>query len=158
MGSRQQVKPAPIFQSFLMNVAEDGKEQNDWFELGEISCEFARPKPTCPLRVASFIASDVTRVNLWSHTAHRVTEIRPNVFKVEMNGRLNPSAGLEIIVEFDSGRTRIVEITGSMRSGSRNQSTVTFRVDRRRESRSLPPLRNPSGRLKAGSCARTEPV
>jgi len=83
MGSRQQVKPAPIFQSFLMNVAEDGKEQNDWFELGEISCEFARPKPTCPLRVASFIASDVTRVNLWSHTALRVTEIRPNVFKLK---------------------------------------------------------------------------
>ena len=141
---RSSPQPAPILQSFLMTVAEDGKEQADWFELWEVSSAFSGAKPSCSIQVASFVASDVTRVNLWSHTSQRVSEVRPNIFKVEMNGRLNPLGGLEVIVEFNRDRTRIVEMNGSMRSGSRGQSVVVFRVDRKSESRRLPALRNPS--------------
>jgi hypothetical protein len=145
--TQQALKPPAILQSFLMTVAEDGKEQTDWFELWEVSGEFNGAKPFCSIQVASFSADAVTRVNLWNHTSQRVTEIRPNVFKVEMNGRVNPSGGLEVIVEFNRDRTRIVEMNGSMRSGSRGQSAVVFHVDRKSETRRLPPLRNPSWSL-----------
>jgi hypothetical protein len=64
-----------------------------------------------------------------------------------MNGRLNPFSGLEVIVEVNKNRTRIIEMTASMRSGSRGQSVVTFRIDRSNETRKLPPLRNPSWSL-----------
>ena len=145
--SQQSSKPTSIFQSFVMTVSEDGKEQADWFELWEISGEFGGRTPTCSIRVASFTAQDVTRVNLWSHTAQRVTEIRPGIFRVEMNGRLNPFSGLEVIVELNRDRTRVIEMTASMRSGSRGQSVVTFRIGRNNETRKLPPLRNPSWSL-----------
>ncbi|HEY2930772.1 MAG TPA: hypothetical protein VGK99_03430 [Acidobacteriota bacterium] len=75
--SQQSSKPTSILQSFVMTVSEDGKEQADWFELWELSGEFGGRMPTCSIQVASFTAQDVTRVYLWSHTAQRVTEVRP---------------------------------------------------------------------------------
>ena len=142
--AQQSSKPAPILQSFVMTVAEDGKELTDQFELWEVSGEFSGGTSSCSIRVASFIAKGVTHVFLWNHTAQRVTEIRPGIFKLEMGGRLNEFSGLEVVVEFNQDRTRIVEMSASMRSGTRGQSIVVFRVDRKSETRRLPPLRNPS--------------
>src|SRR5205809_7525118 len=93
---QQSAKSAAILQSFLMSVAEDGKEQTDWFELWEVSGTFTGARRSCSIQVASFLGNDVARVNLWNHVSHRVTEIRPNIFKVELNGRLNPFGGLEV--------------------------------------------------------------
>ncbi len=148
IGSNQQApKPASIFQSFVMTVSEDGKEQADWFELWELTGEFGSRTPTCSIQVASFVLDDETRVHLWSHKAQRVTEARPGIFRVEMSGRLNPSSDVEVIIEINEDRTRVIEMSASMRSGSRGQSVVTFRVDRNNETRKLPPLRNPSWSL-----------
>ena len=140
----QSQQPEPLFQSFLMTVAEDGKEIRDHFEIWEVSGDFSGSRPSCLIQAASFIVSDESRVNIWSHEAQRITHVRPGIFKVEMTGRLNPFSGLEVVIEFSKSRQRITNISGSMRSGTRGQSVRVFHVDRKNENRPLPPLRNPS--------------
>jgi hypothetical protein len=142
--SPQSTKPTSIFQSFVMNVTEDGKDQSDWFELWEVSGEFVGRTTSCSIRVASFTVTDKTHVHLWNHLSQRVTEVRPGIFRVEMNGRLNAFSDLDVVVELNPDRTRVIEMSGSMRSGSRGQSVLTFRIDRNNQTRKLLPLYNPS--------------
>ena len=142
--SQQARHPGPVFQSFFMNVAEDSRETPDNFELWEVVGDFGGSKSSCSIQVASFLLQDSTRVYPWNHEAQRITEIRPGIFKVELNGRMNSFSGLEVIIEFNKDRSQILDVNGSMRSGTKGQSVRVFQVDRKTETRRLPPLRNPS--------------
>jgi hypothetical protein len=145
---QQRRNPGPVFQSLLMNVAEDGKETSDNFEIWEVGGHLGGPKSSCSIRVASFLLEHSTRVYLWNHEAERITEVRPGIFKVELNGRMSSFSGLEVIIEFNKDRSEIINLSGSMRSGTGGQSVRVFHVDRKTETRRLPPLRNPSWALK----------
>jgi len=140
-------RPGPFFQSFLMRVTEDGKEINDWFEIWEVSGDFSTDKTSCSIQAAAFTLSEETRVNIWSHRARAVVEFLPRRFRIDMNGRLNPASELQVVIEFGAGHSRIVNISGTMRSGTKGQSVLAFHVDRKSENRRVPPLRNPSWNL-----------
>jgi len=132
-----------------MNVADDGRKSKDHFEIWEVVVDFSSSKLSCTIQVASFLVSDSTRVYLWKHESQSIEEVRPGIFKVLLSGRLNPFSGLEVVVELNKGRSHIVNVSGSMRSGTRGQSVLVFQVDRETETRRLPPLRNPSWLLES---------
>ena len=134
-------KPGPFFQSFLMNIAEDGRTTPDTFELWQITGELSGPLPTCSLDVVNFSVGDFTDVHVFPHVARSVTEVFPGVYRIELEGRANL---LEMVIEFSNDGSQIVNISGSMRVGTRLQSVRVFQVDRASESRILPRLRNPS--------------
>ena len=130
----------------MMTVAEDGHVTLDNFEIWDVSCTLRKPQPSCSILAASFITSDETRVFLWQHVARKVIEVEPRIFRVEMNGRLNPFSGLDVVIEMSSDGSSIANVSGSMRSGSKGQSVSVFQVDRKSVNRRLPPLRNFSWR------------
>jgi hypothetical protein len=82
--------PEGFAQSFMMTVAEDGKETTDNFEIWDVSCSFKGRQPACSILAASFITSDETRVYLWQHVVTKALEVQPGIFRIEMNGRMNP--------------------------------------------------------------------
>jgi len=131
---------------FMMTVAEDGHVTPDSFEIWDVSCTLRKAQPSCLILAASFVTDDETAVFLWQHVSRKVIEVRRGIFRVEMNGRLNPFSGLDVVIEMSSDRSRIANISGSMRSGSKGQSVVVFQVDRKSVNRRLPPLRNHSWR------------
>jgi hypothetical protein len=125
-------QPASTFTgSFLMTVAEDGENTLDNFEIWEVSGNFQGHGRSCSIQAASFIVSDATRVYLWNHGAKTITEVRPGIYRIEMNGRLSSFSGLEVVIEFSRDGSRIVDISGSMRSGTKGQSVRVFHVDRK---------------------------
>lgn len=144
-------KPGPFAQSFLMTVSEDGKEVPNLFEKWDLFGNFTPGASECELRVASF--SEVpeifgggkrTTVDVWSHSAREISEFRPGVYRVEMNGRLNPASGLQLIIGFDGEGTRVISLIGTMRAGRKGEAGLTFSINRKTAMRNLAPIRNPS--------------
>lgn len=140
-GPLVQTGPA-VAESFLMTVAEDGKNIPDNFEVWEISCDLG--EQSCSIKVASFLVSDLTRVYLWNHEAKTITEVRPGIYGIEMNGRSSSFSGLEVVIEISGDGSRILDVSGSMRIGVKGQSVRVFHVDRKTQSKRIPPLNNPS--------------
>lgn len=117
----------PIEQSFLVREFQDGSASTDLFELWQVRFDRSADTPLI-IQVASFVTlGDETRVFIWTHTAASVKEIQPGVFKAECNGRLNPFAGLDVVLEI-SGK-RIKNISGSTRAGTKGQAIVAYQVD-----------------------------
>ena len=144
----------------FMEERQDGKKSESSFELWELRCSLpqtaASPTgqhtaPFCRLFAVSIAWSEkpattdaTSHLFSWLHESSRVTEVQPGIYRVEMNGRLSPCSGLDLIVKLNSTRSRIVDLSGSMRAGTQCQSVSEFRPDRQSESRRIPPIWNPS--------------
>jgi hypothetical protein len=144
----------------VIEERQDGKKIESSCELWELTCSLphtaAFPKgqhtvPFCRLLAVSIgwseepATTDTTsHLFSWLHESSRVTEVQPGIYRVEMNGRLSPCSGLDLIVKLNSTRSKIVDLTGSMRAGTQCESMSEFRPDRQSESRRIPPIWNPS--------------
>jgi hypothetical protein len=149
-GQERSVRPSSFEQRFMMQEVEDGEQSKDSFEIWTVSGDFSRTNgSTCKIQATSLTSTDEeTHIFNWLHEGRTITEILPGIFKMGMNGRLNPFSGLEVVIEFSQDRTRIVDLSGSMRAGTRGQSVVVFQVDRDSRNRKIPPVYNPSRKVK----------
>ena len=140
-------KPATLDQSFMMDEVQDGKKIDDGFELWNVVGRFdkANRLSECRIKVVSLLWSEnQTHAFVWVHGSQKITDVMPDTYKVEMNGRLNPFSGLDIVIEFNPDRTKIINISGSMRAGTKGQSISVFQINRNSRNRKVPPVYNPS--------------
>lgn len=146
IGQDRSVRPGRFGQSFMMQESQDGERVKHGFEMWTVSGEFSAARdPRCTIQVTSLHWLDEqTHIFNWLHESSKITEIRHGIFKVETNGRLNPFSGLEVVIEFSSDRTQILDVSGSMRAGTKGQSVSIFHVDRDSWNRKVPPVYNPS--------------
>lgn len=122
---------------------EDGKKLADSFEFWELSCAIPLSGASCQLQVASFTRLDhETHLFQWLHRSNRIRNVGPNLYRVSMNGRLSPCSGLELVVTTNPEQSKILNVHGSMQSGTQCQSLAEFKPDFRNPQRKLS-LRNP---------------
>lgn len=134
-----------INQSFMMSEIEDGRLIKDSFEIWTVAANLRGNDPHCVIQVTSFlVAENEALVFNWLHTSKKITEILPGIFKIELNGRLNPFSGLEVVIEISGDTAKIADMSGNMRIGSKGQSVGVFQIDRDNKNRRIPPIYNPS--------------
>lgn len=134
-----------VDQSFMMREIEDGRLVKDLFEIWTVTANLRGNNPHCVIQVTSFVVvGNMTHVFNWLHTSKKITEILPGIFKIELNGRLNPFSGLEVVIEISSDTAKITDMSGNMRVGSKGQSIGVFQIDRDNKNRRIPPIYNPS--------------
>ena len=142
---------ALVVKAFVMMEAEDGKSANDSFEVWDTNCSL-RPSrraehPRCSITAVSFVENEGrTFVYTWRHDSSAVREIRPGVFRIEMNGRLNQCSGLVVIMRLGGGGDTAESLEGDLRSGTQCQSRRTFTLDTASLARRISPIWNPASR------------
>jgi hypothetical protein len=136
-----------VRKAFIMTVAEDGKVFSNLFEVWDTFCTL-RPSPTLGNAKCSITAVSLPAVSTWRHDSQSVLEVRPGVFRVEMNGRLSDCSGLSVIIRFDKELVTVDSMEGDMRAGTQCQSRRTFSLDTTAPTRAVPPLWNPAYRLR----------
>lgn len=130
--------------SFLMTEFEDGKQTEDLFEIWTIKANLSSTNPAIQIQAASFVShAGETRVFPWLHESTQVSQVSPGIYKAELNGRLNPFSGLEVVLELSPGGRKIQTISGSMRAGTRGQSVSVFKPDLKTPNKKIQ-LVNPS--------------
>jgi hypothetical protein len=138
-------EPLRIVQSFVMNVAENGKPQTDYFEVWDTTCVLRSEvpaRPSCAINSVSLVENERrTHVHTWRHDADAISEVAPGVFRVEMNGRSSDCSGLQVIVRVD-GAGRVSSIEGEIRVGSQCQSRRTMSLDTASPTRAIAPIWN----------------
>lgn len=140
-----------VDQSFMMSEIEDGKLIKDQFEIWTVTANLRGNDPHCVIQVTDFLFDEnETHAFNWLHTSKKITEILPGIFKIELNGRLNPFSGLEVVIEISSDTAKIVDMSGNMRVGSKGQSVLVFQIDRDNKNRRIPPIYNPSWSVSQG--------
>ncbi len=133
-----------IESSFLMTESQDGRQTEDLFEVWSVRANLESPNPTVQIQAASFVTyKGETSLFTWLHESSSVAQVKPDVYKIELNGRLNPFSGLEVVLELSPDRKKIQTISGSMRAGTRGQSVAVFKPDHQTQNKKLL-LTNPS--------------
>lgn len=130
-----------IFDSY-----EDGKLQ-DIVEFWELTCKLPLTATGCRLEATSFASlSGEAHLFQWHHESTNIEQIQPTLFKIKMTGRLSPCSGLDLVVDTDQSQSQILDVRGTMQSGTRCQSTVQLKPDFKNSVRKVPPIWNPLGR------------
>lgn len=122
---------------------EDGKQQ-DIFEFWELTCELPLTARGCRLEATSFASlSGETHVFQWHHESTSIEQLQPTLLKMKMSSRLSSCSGLDLIMDTDQSQSQILDVRGTMQSGTRCQSSVQLKSDFKNRVRRLPPIWNP---------------
>ena len=141
-------------QLFMMEAFANGKKVEHSFEIWELSGVFLptdkRIRPYCQLKVVTLSwLNNTSHLFSWIHKSITVTARGYGVYVVDMTGRMDPSARLEIFVRFDKNHSKVIDLTGSVLAvGPKEQTKYEFKIDRKSFSRTIPPVGNPSWQLK----------
>jgi hypothetical protein len=134
---------------FVMNPSEDGKPLGTAFEVWDTVCMLRKSptveKPSCSITAVSLVEMlGKTHVYTWRHDSTAVIEVRPSVFRVELNGRESTCSGLEVFVTLDAKTGALRDMTGSLRAGTKCQSVDAYGLDTKAASRPVAPVWNPT--------------
>lgn len=129
--------------SGIVEVFEDQKRSEDWFELWTLRCNRPVSSGKCVLLATSFATmSGQTHVHQWFHKTNTVRRLGPSGYRLNLDGRLSDCSGLELAVTMDAAAEKIRNLEGTMLAGTKCQGKNQFRPDLSNESRRIAPIFN----------------